>query len=53
MVTLENEKDKEEGVIYYEDKEIVDIINNTDNNISSKEWNYHKTSAYNILYYKV
>jgi len=36
-VTPENEKDKEEGVIYIEDKEIVDIINNTDNNISSEE----------------
>jgi hypothetical protein len=37
LVNPENEKDKEEGVIYIEDKEIVDIINNTDNNITDEE----------------
>jgi hypothetical protein len=37
LVTPENEKDKEEGVIYIKDKEIVDIINNTDNNITDEE----------------
>lgn len=37
MVTPENEELKEEGVIYIDDKEIIDIINNTDNNITDEE----------------
>ena len=37
MITPENEGDKEDGVIYIDDKEIVDIINNTDNNITDEE----------------
>lgn len=37
LVTPENEKEKEEGIIYIPDKEIVDIINKTDNNITDEE----------------